>query len=89
MIELLMLASVAFAAGFGTGWTLRWIALRCKCQTDNSGDFVAVQGLTEFDRYPKTLIVEPEEIVELTWPHPAMEHAWRAYHNTPIGGRSS
>lgn len=67
MLDLFMLGSMAFAAGFATGWTLKTVArYRPNCHSDNSGDPVAAQGLREceenvFDRFPPTMILEPAE----------------------------
>lgn len=58
VLDLFLLASMAFATGFGAGWVLRWFADREPvCQSDNP----------VFDRYPPTMIIEPEEIVPLEW----------------------
>lgn len=57
VLDLFLLASMAFATGFGAGWVLRWFAdRRPVCQSDNQADFVAAQGVREC-----------EEIVELEW----------------------
>lgn len=70
MLELFMLGSMAFTAGFATGWTLKTVArYRPNCHSDNSGDSVAAQGLRE-----------REEIVELK------RHPWtfeELYYSSP------
>lgn len=76
MNEVLM-CLVALAAGFGLGWTLRAALARA--------DRVFPE---EFDRFPPTMIIEPEEIIDLEWDCMPTQKAMMREYFKDRGGRS-